>query len=834
MRMRKSLIILVAGLLFLTICMPAASGRGAASVDAPMVPGEVMVKYREGASSAGLGSLLRSVNASIEKKLPFPDMELLKLKGISVDDALAELRSSRLVESASPNYIRSINFVPNDPDFDKQWNFNDPAQGGDIHMVQAWDIERGGNTGVVVAVVDSGVAYRTGGVYKQCPDLAATNFVQGYDFVNNDEFADDDNGHGTHVCGTIAQSTNNGAYVAGVAFNCSIMPVKVMDSSGKGTDEDIIKGIKFAADNGANVINMSLGGYGANPLLEDAVNYAASKGLVICASTGNDGREEIYYPAAYSECMAVGATNRSKVRASYSNYGNEIDVVAPGGQGPSDWIWQVTYATAGDHNSPFVPKGMDGTSMACPHVAGLAALIKSHNPTWTRMDIRTAIEKTCRDLGTTGWDEETGWGFIDAAAALGAPRPKPATEWYLAEGSTNGGFETWVLIQNPGETGTTAQVTYMTPAGEIPGPSVSLAPKSRVSINVADTVPNEWSVSSKVTANDPIIVERSCYWNNRQGGHESIGVTNPSSTWYLAEGSTNGGFETWILLQNPNNVNATAQLTFLTAAGEVPGPSVPLGPKSRVSVNVANYVRDQWSVSTKITADGLVIAERSMYWNNRQGGHDSIGVTASSTTWYLAEGTTNGGFETWVLVMNPGDLQAVAQVTYMTPAGEKPGPTLALAPGTRRSISVADTVPNEWSVSTTVTSDVPVIAERAVYWNHRIEGHESIGATVPAKTWYLAEGSTNGGFETWVLIQNPLTTGTSIQVSYMTTSGEAPGPSFAIGPKSRVSINVADAVPGQWSVSTRVTATEPVIVERSMYWNNRAGGHDSIGVPLDL
>ena len=834
MRMRKSLIILVAGLLFLTICMPAASGRGAASVDAPMVPGEVMVKYREGASSAGLGSLLRSVNASIEKKLPFPDMELLKLKGISVDDALAELRSSRLVESASPNYIRSINFVPNDPDFDKQWNFNDPAQGGDIHMVQAWDIERGGNTGVVVAVVDSGVAYRTGGVYKQCPDLAATNFVQGYDFVNNDEFADDDNGHGTHVCGTIAQSTNNGAYVAGVAFNCSIMPVKVMDSSGKGTDEDIIKGIKFAADNGANVINMSLGGYGANPLLEDAVNYAASKGLVICASTGNDGREEIYYPAAYSECMAVGATNRSKVRASYSNYGNEIDVVAPGGQGPSDWIWQVTYATAGDHNSPFVPKGMDGTSMACPHVAGLAALIKSHNPTWTRMDIRTAIEKTCRDLGTTGWDEETGWGFIDAAAALGAPRPKPATEWYLAEGSTNGGFETWVLIQNPGETGTTAQVTYMTPAGEIPGPSVSLAPKSRVSINVADTVPNEWSVSSKVTANDPIIVERSCYWNNRQGGHESIGVTNPSSTWYLAEGSTNGGFETWILLQNPNNVNATAQLTFLTAAGEVPGPSVPLGPKSRVSVNVANYVRDQWSVSTKITADGLVIAERSMYWNNRQGGHDSIGVTASSTTWYLAEGTTNGGFETWVLVMNPGDLQAVAQVTYMTPAGEKPGPTLALAPGTRRSISVADTVPNEWSVSTTVTSDVPVIAERAVYWNHRIEGHESIGATVPAKTWYLAEGSTNGGFETWVLIQNPLTTGTSIQVSYMTTSGEAPGPSFAIGPKSRVSINVADAVPGQWSVSTKVTATEPVIVERSMYWNNRAGGHDSIGVPLDL
>ena len=831
--MRKSLTILFAGLLFLSICMPAASGRGAASVDAPMVPGEVIVKYREGAPSAGLGSLLRSVNASIKKKLPFPDMELLKLKGISVDDALAELRSSRLVESASPNYIRSINFVPDDPDFDEQWNFNDPAQGGDIRMVQAWDIERGGNPGVVVAVVDSGVAYRTAGEFTQCPDLAATNFVQGYDFVNSDAFADDDNGHGTHVCGTIAQSTNNVAYVAGVAFNCSIMPVKVINRFGQGTDVDIISGIKFAADNGASIINMSLGGYGTNPSLEEAVNYAASKGVVICASTGNDGREEIYYPAAYTECMAVGATNRSKARASYSNYGNEIDVVAPGGQNP-DWIYQVTYKILEHPESGFGLVGMNGTSMACPHVAGLAALIKAHNPAWTRTDIRTAIEKTCRDLGTAGWDEETGWGLIDAAAALGAPRPKPATEWYLSEGSTNGGFETWVLIQNPGDTGTTAQVTYMTPAGEITGPSVSLAPKSRVSINVADTVPNEWSVSTKVTANSSIIVERSCYWNNRKGGHESIGVTNPSPTWYLAEGSTNGGFETWILIQNPNSANATAQLTFLTTAGEIPGPSVTLGPKSRLSVSVADYAPNEWSVSTKITADNLVIAERSMYWNNRQGGHDSIGVTASSTTWYLAEGATNGGFETWVLVMNPGDFLAVAQVTYMTPTGEKSGPTLVLAPGTRQSISVADTVPNEWNVSTTVTSDEPVIAERAVYWNHRIEGHESIGATAPARTWYLAEGSTNGGFETWVLIQNPLTTGTSIQVSYMTTSGEAPGPSFAIGPRSRVSIYVADSVPNEWSVSTKVTATEPVIVERSMYWNNRAGGHDSIGVPLDL
>ncbi|MCJ7746070.1 MAG: S8 family serine peptidase, partial [Actinobacteria bacterium] len=469
-----------------------------------------------------------------------------------------------------------------------------------------------------------------------------------------------------------------------------------------------------------------------------------------------------------------------------------------------------------------------------PHVAGVAALVKSHNPTWTGTETRAAIEGTCHDLGPAGWDEETGYGLIDAAAALGAPRPKPATEWYLAEGSTNWGFETWVLIQNPGSVGTTAQVTYMTPAGEVPGPPVALAPRSRVSINVADTVPNEWSVSTRVTADQPIIVERSCYWNNRKGGHESIGVTNPSSTWYLAEGSTAGGFETWVLIQNPNNANATAQLTFLTTAGEVPGPQMLLAPNSRYSINVADTMPNEWSISTKVTADNLVIAERSMYWNNRQGGHDSIGVTSPSSSWYLAEGATNGGFETWVLVMNPGATQAFADVTFMTPAGEKPGTTLGLEPGTRESLNVANFVPNEWSVSTTVTSDEPVIVERAVYWNNRIEGHESIGATLPARTWYLAEGSTNGGFETWVLIQNPLSTGTSIQVSYMTPGGEKPGPSFAIGPRSRVSINVADTVNNEWSVSTKVTATEPVIVERSCYWNNRAGGHDSVGVPLEL
>ncbi|MBK5093957.1 MAG: hypothetical protein JJE48_10655, partial [Actinobacteria bacterium] len=197
--MKKCLVILLALLVFFALCVPSAFGLGAGSAGARMVPGEVLVKYRTGASAGKLGSLMRSVNASVEKKLLFPDMALLKLKGVSIDEALKELLSSPLIEYASPNYIRSVNYVPNDPNFNDQWNFDDPTRGGDINMPEAWDIERGGSPGVVVAVIDSGVAYRPGAVGGQCPDLVSTNFVQGYDFVNGDAFPDDDNGHGTHV-----------------------------------------------------------------------------------------------------------------------------------------------------------------------------------------------------------------------------------------------------------------------------------------------------------------------------------------------------------------------------------------------------------------------------------------------------------------------------------------------------------------------------------------------------------------------------------------------------------------------------------------------------------
>jgi subtilisin family serine protease len=276
----------------------------------------------------------------------------------------------------------------------------------------------------------TGVAYETfGGRFELAPDLANTNFVAGYNFVKNNEHANDDDGHGTHVTGTIAQSTNNGIGVAGIAFNCSIMPVKVLASRGQvasGSHADIASGIYFAADNGAHVINMSLGGPSGSNTLRDAVAYAYNQGVTIICSAGNSGAgAPASYPAAYDAyCIAVGATRYDKTKAPYSTTGSFVDLAAPGGDtdpnldqngdGYADGILQQTF----DRN----PKDwgywfFQGTSMSAPHVSAVAALLISTGVTHPD-DVREALEATAEDLGTPGWDAEYGWGFIDAYAAL--------------------------------------------------------------------------------------------------------------------------------------------------------------------------------------------------------------------------------------------------------------------------------------------------------------------------------------------------------------------------------------------------------------------------------
>jgi serine protease len=269
-------------------------------------------------------------------------------------------------------------FRPNDPRYNEQWNFQM------IDVESAWKRARG--KGVVVAVLDTGVAGGDVKRGKPCRDFGQTKFVKGYDFVHKDDDPYDDHGHGTHVAGTIAESTNNNEGVAGIAFDAQIMPLKVLSATGSGTSADIADAIRYAADHGANVINMSLGSAYPSDVIHKAVKYAHKKGVTIVCAAGNSFGGPVGYPAAYPECIAVSAVGPSGDIAKYSSYGKQVALAAPGGDmidsgNAADGILQNTNYPESQGGRGDDYYAFQGTSMASPHVAAVAALIESQGVT---------------------------------------------------------------------------------------------------------------------------------------------------------------------------------------------------------------------------------------------------------------------------------------------------------------------------------------------------------------------------------------------------------------------------------------------------------------------
>lgn len=311
---------------------------------------------------------------------------------------LAHLKDDPSVAYAEVNATATASYIPNDPGYPNQWGLNK------IKAPQGWDINSG-DTSVVIAVVDTGAD-------PNHPDLAGKS-VPGWNFDTfspgyNSADTTDNNGHGTHVAGIAVADTNNSLGVAGACPQCAFMPVKVLDWSGNGTYDAVASGIIYAANHGAKIINLSLGGSAPSQTLQDAVDYAYNQGALVIAAAGNDGTNAMTYPAAYANAMAVAATDSADQRASFSNYNTYISVAAPGVD-----VYSTYWNSSG---SGYAYKS--GTSMATPYVSGLAGLLLSQDASRTNAALRALIQNSADDVNTPGWDQYTGYGRINVARAL--------------------------------------------------------------------------------------------------------------------------------------------------------------------------------------------------------------------------------------------------------------------------------------------------------------------------------------------------------------------------------------------------------------------------------
>jgi thermitase len=370
-----------------------------------VVPGEIIVKFKKSTSETEVSAATKKTGTQAVDRIKSIKAVCVKVPANrSIHEVIGEYESMGNVEYAEPvHYVHALAVTPNDTFFANQWPL--------VRMKapQAWDVTTGDP--VTVAVVDTGVDYNH-------PDLVG-KVINGYDFINNDNDAMDDYWHGTHVAGTIATASNNGAGIAGVSWGARILAVKALGSDGSGDDFTVSDGIRYAADHGAKIINLSLGGYGYSVTMAQAVAYAQGKGCIIVAAAGNDDIDDPLYPAACKNVIGVAATDRNDVKASYSNHGWAVDVAAPGGDGdlnvaPEDGVLSCLASCKHDGDYAYA----EGPSMATSHVAGLAALIAGKYPGKTTDELTRLIMESVDDLGAAGRDDTYGYGRINAQKAV--------------------------------------------------------------------------------------------------------------------------------------------------------------------------------------------------------------------------------------------------------------------------------------------------------------------------------------------------------------------------------------------------------------------------------
>lgn len=359
------------------LAQPGDKGQGHA-------PDQILVKFLAGTPEKVKSDVHGRQGGMVVDVISGIDVQVVKIPENKVGEKVRAYKGEAAVEFAEPDYVAEAVLTPSDPHFGTQWGMVK------IQAPEAWNITQG-SSAIKIAILDTGID-------QNHEDLAA-KIVANKNFTTS-RSVDDKYGHGTHVAGIAAAITNNGKGVAGVGFTSSLMNGKVLGDTGSGYYSWIANGVIWAADNGAKVINMSLGGGSSSSTLENAVDYAWNKGVVLVAAAGNSNTDTFFYPAAYGNCTAVAATDQNDAKASFSNYGAWVDIAAPG---------VSIYSTMPNHKNRIgiLNYGsLSGTSMAAPHVAGVAALVFAAKTGWTNGEVRTRVEASVDP--TTGFSTTIG------------------------------------------------------------------------------------------------------------------------------------------------------------------------------------------------------------------------------------------------------------------------------------------------------------------------------------------------------------------------------------------------------------------------------------------
>lgn len=445
------------------------------------------------------------------------------------------------------------------------------------------------------------------------------------------------------------------------------------------------------------------------------------------------------------------------------------------------------------------------------------------------------------DITVRARDLSDGLGWPGGHCITGVTQP--ATEWYFAEGTTRQGFEEWICVENPNDTATEATVDFMTGEGETISRKLRLEAHSRGTVHANSVAGEDKDISCRVSAGLPVVAERPMYFSYEgrlSGGHSMAGATAPAAKWYFAEGYTGTGFDQWVCVLNPNDRPTRLTFRFQTQEGEEivrDCGEVPAHARSTYKVN--DLLGADIQNSLELESSLPVVAERPVYFDylgtanhHWKGGHCVIGATRLSKQYYFAEGTTRSGFEEWITIQNTNDSAITVNASYQPGAGQ--GDTVnrsyTIGPGKRHTVYVANEAGGGKDVSAKLSSSLPFLAERPLYFRYTgygarwPDGHCVIGLPQPADEFYFAEGYTGPNFQEWLCIQNPGVGDSIVEVRYYTEeAGTLPPKTMTVPAGRRITIRVNDDAGPNYQLSCRLTVKEgpPVVAERPMYFDYR-------------